>query len=156
MNYYYKAIGELITTGHWITDSVSKELREFGIYEPQYNVLRILRAAGGKPVMVNNILEGMVQRSSNVTRIVDKLILKGLVERNLSKSDRRKMDVKITKKGLNLLEKLDERVHAFHEPYLKKLTRDEAIQLKNLIRKLRGNESVKDVKSNSKKRTVKQ
>ena len=79
MDRYYEAIFEIIRTGHWITDAVSKQLKEYDIYEPQFNVLRILRGAKGKPVSVNTILESMVQRSSNVTRIVDKLATKGFI-----------------------------------------------------------------------------
>ncbi|MDC8004331.1 MarR family transcriptional regulator [Aureisphaera galaxeae] len=140
MNYYYEAIFEIIRTGHWITDSVSKDLREFDIYEPQFNVLRILRGAKGKPVSVNTILEKMVQRSSNVTRIVDKLTAKGLVERTLCEADRRKMDIIITEAGLALLEKLDAKVNEFHKPMMNNLNQEEAEQLKRLIRKLKGKE----------------
>lgn len=132
------AVGEIIRTGHWITDSVSRELKEFGIYEPQYNVLRILRNAKGKPISVNRILENMVQRSSNVTRIVDKLAAKSLVERTISTEDRRKMDILITNKGIELLKKLDEKVHQFHKPMMNNLNKDEAETLRQLIIKLKG------------------
>lgn len=138
MNDYYNAVYEIIRTGHWITDSVSRELKEFDIYEPQYNVLRILRGAKGKPISVNTILESMVQRSSNVTRIVDKLAAKGLVERTLCPEDRRKMDIIITKKGLDLLKKLDKKVEELHKPMMNNLSSEEANTLKQLIRKLRG------------------
>jgi len=138
MNSYFEAIYEIIRTGHWITDSITKELKEYGIYEPQYNVLRILRGAKGKPISVNSILENMVQRSSNVTRIVDKLEIKGLVERTLSTEDRRKMDIVITNDGIQLLKKLDKKVADFHKPMMNKLSVDESVTLKQLIRKLKG------------------
>lgn len=138
MNVYYDTIFEIIRTGHWMTDSVSKALKEFGIYEPQFNVLRILRGAKGKPLSVNTILENMVQRSSNVTRIVDKLETKGLVERTLCPKDRRKMDIIITPEGLELLKKLDQKVHDFHKPMMKNLNSKEAETLKRLIKKLKG------------------
>ncbi len=138
MNGYYEAIMEIIRTGHWITDSVSRELKEFDIYEPQFNVLRILAGAKGKPVSVNTILENMVQRSSNVTRIVDKLESKGLVERTLCAEDRRKMDIIITDKGLRLLKRLNAKVWAFHEPMSNNLTELEAKTLTHLIQKLKG------------------
>lgn len=138
MNSYFEAIGEIIRTGHWITDSVSKELKEFGIHEPQYNVLRILRGAKGKPISVNTILENMVQRSSNVTRIVDRLENKGLVIRSLSAEDRRKMDILITDEGLLLLKKLDAKVKDFHQPMMQNLSAEEAETLKKLIQKLKG------------------
>ncbi len=141
MNDYFIAVFEIIRTGHWITDQVSKELKEFGIYEPQYNVLRILRGATGKPVSVNNILEKMVQPSSNVTRIVDKLAARGLVDRQLCPDDRRKMDITITEAGKELLKKLDAKVHKLHEPMMQNLTQKEAVKLKDLIRKLKGNQN---------------
>jgi DNA-binding MarR family transcriptional regulator len=138
MNEYYKAIHEIIKTGHWITDSVTKELKVFGIYEPQYNVLRILNASKGEPISVNSILEKMVQRSSNVTRIVDKLESKGLVERTLSLEDRRKMDIIITENGIELLKKLDKKVSDFHAPMKNNLTVKELETLKQLIKKIKG------------------
>jgi DNA-binding MarR family transcriptional regulator len=138
MNNYFEAIYEIIKTGHWITDSISKELKQYDIYEPQYNVLRILKAANGRPISVNSILAHMVQRSSNVTRIVDKLTQKGLAERTLSSDDRRKMDIVITAEGIALLTKLDEKVQLFHQPMLHNLTAQEADTLKHLIKKLKG------------------
>ncbi len=138
MSVYFEAVFEIIKTGHWITDSITKELKEYGIYEPQYNVLRILRGAKGKPISVNAILEKMVQRSSNVTRIVDKLEAKGLVTRMLCPSDRRKMDIVITQEGLDLLEILDKKVLDFHEPMKDNLSTEEADTLKRLIKKLKG------------------
>lgn len=139
MKEYYNAIFELIKTGHWITDSISKELREYDIYEPQFNVLRILKGAKGRPVSVNAILENMIQRSSNVTRIVDKLESKGLVERTLSVDDRRKMDIIITNKGLEMLKLLETKVIAFHKPMTKNLNPEELETLAQLIKKLKGN-----------------
>jgi len=138
MNNYFETVYEIIRTGHWITDSITKELKEYGIYEPQYNVLRILRASNGKPISVNIILENMVQRSSNVTRIVDKLEIKGLVERTLSEEDRRKMDIIITDSGIQLLKQLDKKVADFHKPMVSNLSTEEANTLKQLIKKLKG------------------
>ncbi|PCE63918.1 MarR family winged helix-turn-helix transcriptional regulator [Sediminicola luteus] len=136
---YYEAVMEIIKTGHWITHRVSQELREFDIYEPQFNVLRILRGAKGKPLSVNTILERMLQKSSNVTRIVDKLEGRGLVERTLCSTDRRKMDIVITDAGLELLEKLDIKVAALHDPMAENLTEAELETLAALIKKLKSN-----------------
>jgi DNA-binding MarR family transcriptional regulator len=129
---------ELIKTGHWLTDSVSRELKEFNIYEPQFNVLRILQGAKGQPISVNTILERMIQRNSNVTRIVDKLEAKGLVARTLCSDDRRKMDILITKEGSALLLKLNKKVEAFQKPMENNLTEEEFETLGTLIRKYKG------------------
>lgn len=135
---YLGAIDQLIRTGHWITDQVSLELKEFGITEPQYNVLRILRVKKGNPVTVQKIQSRMVQRSSNVTRLIDKLLDKNLVSRKECPENRRKMDITITQSGLDLLEKLDEKVVSFYQPMSKNLNTDESRTLKELIIKLKG------------------
>ena len=135
---YYPAIHEIIRTGHWITDQVGIELKEFDVTEPQFNVLRILRGQKGKPITVSSILDQMVQRTSNVTRIVDKLNEKGLVTRKECPSNRRKMDILITQKGSDLLMELNRKIHAFHEPLMKNLEAEEAEMLTKLIKKLKG------------------
>ncbi|NLR90233.1 MarR family winged helix-turn-helix transcriptional regulator [Flammeovirga agarivorans] len=135
---YYKAIFEIIKTGHWITDSVSQALKEDKITEPQYNVLRILKGQKGNPITVNEIQEKMVQRSSNVTRIVDKLLDKGFVNRSECPTNRRKMDITITDLGLSELDKMNKKVEAIHLPYKDNLTAEEAKTLEILIKKLKG------------------
>ena len=100
---YYTAIHQIIRTGHWITDQISQELKEHDVTEPQFNVLRILRGRKGNPVTVVEIQEQMVQRTSNVTRIIDKLLVKGLVDRQECHANRRKMDITITEKGRTFL-----------------------------------------------------
>lgn len=134
---YFAAIHEIITTGHWITDQVGLELKADGITEPQYNVLRILAATENSPITVQEILEQMVQRSSNITRIVDKLVTKGLVIRKECPSNRRKMDISITPTGCDLLHTLDEKVRSFHRPFMENLSTEELEQLRHLIIKLK-------------------
>ncbi|MBD0402768.1 MarR family winged helix-turn-helix transcriptional regulator [Flammeovirga sp. EKP202] len=135
---YYKAIHQIIVTGHWITDQVGKDLKEYGITEPQFNVLRILKGQKGDPITVQEIQERMVQRSSNVTRIVDKLLDKELVNRQECPTNRRKMDITITQKGLEELEKLDDKVGHFHDQFQGNLSEEELETLATLIKKLKG------------------
>ena len=135
---YLSAIDQIIRTGHWITDQVSVELKEYGMTEPQYNVLRILKVRNGEPITVQKIQEKMVQRSSNVTRIIDKLLDKELVNRVECPSNRRKMDITITQTGEELLKKLNQKVISFHQPMAKNLTSEEAQKLRQLIIKLKG------------------
>lgn len=137
--HYYKTIHQIISSGHMITDIVGKELKEYGITEPQFNVLRILKGAKGKPITVQEIQQNMVQRSSNVTRIIDKLLTKGCVDRKECPSNRRKMDISITPVGLELLAICSLKIHTYHQPYLQNLTQEELITLKNLIQKLTTN-----------------
>lgn len=138
---YYEAVIELIRIGHWITDNVSSELKEYGITEPQFNVLRILKGAKGQPIAVQEILENMVQRSSNVTRIVDKLVAKGYADRRECPTNRRKMDITITDQGRALLRQLDRKVHAWHKPMLDNLSTRELQTLKRLLTKLKQRET---------------
>ncbi len=133
---YFQTIHSIIKTGHWITDQISKELKEYDITEPQYNVLRSLHMSDGQPLTVQDILEGMVQRSSNVSRIIDKLLSKGFVDRQICPSNRRKMDITITSAGKELLLKLDRKVYKLHEPMHNRLNAEELKTLNKLITKL--------------------
>ena len=134
---YFQAVFQIIKTGHWITDEVNRVLKEYDITEPQFNVLRILRGAKGTPLSVTAIQKEMVQRSSNITRIVDKLLKKNFVTRKECPENRRKMDILITDEGLEKLKILDKKVNAFHEPFFNKLNNEELDVLKNLIIKLK-------------------
>lgn len=134
---FFKTNFQIISTGHWITDQISKALKEFGATEPQFNVLRILKGAKGNPVSVQEIQKKMVQRSSNVTRIVDKLLDRGYVDRQQCPSNRRKMDVTITAEGLDYLKILDKKIIEIYEPRFNKLTEEELKTLENLIIKFK-------------------
>lgn len=134
---YYITNYEIITTGHWMTDQVGQVLKQADTTEPQYNVLKILSAANGKPVAVGDILNKMVQRNSNVTRIVDRLLAKGFVERKECPTNRRKMDIRLTEEGELHLKKLDKIVYQFHKPMMDNLTNDELDTLRLLIRKFK-------------------
>ncbi len=137
--HYYSAIYQIITTGHWITDQVTRELKEFGISEPQFNVLRILKGAKGSPLTVETIQKGMVQKSSNITRLIDKLIIKGLVDRRECAENRRKMDITITEEGSSLLKILNKKVEELHHPMMDNLSPEELDTLSSLIIKLKSN-----------------
>lgn len=134
---YFRTIGQIIKAGHWITDSVSSELKVFDISEPQYNVLRTLNAQKSTPLNVEQIGKQMIQRSSNVTRIIDKLLSKGFVSRQECPTNRRKMDISITSAGASFLKQLDAKVNDWHSPLFDKLTDEELQTLTGLIRKLR-------------------
>ena len=103
---YERLIVNIIYTNSWLTEQQNKIFKPFGITAPQYNVLRILRGQYPKPCTINLIIDRMLDRMSNASRIVDRLERKELVERTICKTDRRAKDVLITKKGLNLIEKV--------------------------------------------------
>ncbi len=134
--HYLRAITQLIRKGHWLTDRVSQELKEFEISEPQYNVLRILRGAQGDPLTVQEISNRMLKRSSNITRLIDKLLKRNLVVRKECASNRRKMDIIITTEGLRLLKKLDKKLETFHKQFEKNLPQKDLKKLWELLDKI--------------------
>lgn len=117
------------------TDMAAQMLKPLAT-EPQYNVMRILAGQNGNPVTVQEIQERMIQKSSNVTRIIDKLVEKGWVNRSICEENRRKMDITITRMGLEDLKLLDKKVHKTHAPYQGRLTTEEIKTLNQLLTKL--------------------
>lgn len=126
----------LITKGHGVTDKISKELREYDVSEPQYNVLRILFEAKDKPMAVQAVQGRMVQQGSNVTRIVDKLQTKGYVQRCECPTNRRKMDLTLTEEGKKFLKILDKKVNEIHAPLMHKYDANELETLTQLLSKI--------------------
>lgn len=110
---YEKLIVNILYTQSWVLDQENQLFKKHGITAPQYNVLRILRGQYPEPCTVNTIIERMLDRMSNASRIVDRLETKNLVERKVCKSDRRAKDVVITSEGLSLLERVDHELQAW-------------------------------------------
>jgi DNA-binding MarR family transcriptional regulator len=124
-------------TGKWVNDLISKYLKPYGLTTQQYNVLRILRGQKLKAISVNAVAVRMIDKMSNVSRLIDKLKDKGLVLRTINQDDRRQVDIEITEKGLELLNEIDN-VQLKIKEHFKTLTEEEAKQLNNLLDKLRG------------------
>lgn len=112
---FNKVIVNLIYTNNWITQHHNKLFKPHGITSAQYNVLRILRGQHPKPTTVNLIIERMLDRMSNASRIVDKLTSKEYVSRVQCESDRRAVDVLITEKGLKLLNDIDAKLESLEK-----------------------------------------
>jgi DNA-binding MarR family transcriptional regulator len=136
-NPYQKVIINLMYTHSWLSASQSKRLKPFGLTLQQYNVLRILRGQHPKPATVNLIIERMLDKMSNASRLVDKLLAKSLVERHVCSHDRRAVDVRITEEGLNLLKKIDVLQDEWEKTF-QNLSQEEAFQLSDLLDKMRG------------------
>ncbi|MEZ0539930.1 MarR family winged helix-turn-helix transcriptional regulator [Fibrella arboris] len=113
----HRLIVNLMYTNNWLCDSQMRLLKPFDLTLPQYNVLRILRGQHPNPVRINDITERMLDKMSNASRLVDKLVLKKLVIRNECPSDRRAVDVLIAEKGLALLKKIDEAQEAWEAQF---------------------------------------
>ncbi|MBL7703684.1 MAG: MarR family transcriptional regulator [Ferruginibacter sp.] len=106
-NEYQKGIINLIYTFHWMNEKMKSVFDNEGITSQQYNILRILRGAG-TPISTLQIRERMLDKMSDTSRIVDRLVLKGLVKKNTCKADKRLVDVSITAEGRAILATIDE------------------------------------------------
>ena len=109
---YQKVNFNLLFTASWLNQKSAKVLKPFHISWQQFNILRILRGMGDKPATIKTLTERMIDKMSNASRLVEKLKQKGFVERRSCPSDRRQVDIMITKEGLLILEKAS---HAMKE-----------------------------------------
>ena len=138
-NAYQKASINLIFTVAWMRDKNKWIFEEEDITPQQFNILRILRGSFPSPLSTLQIRERMLEKMSDTSRIVDRLIAKGLVKKLTCKLDRRLVDVIITDKGKKLLEKLDARQEEM-DSVLNNLTEKEAETLSDLLDKIRNNQ----------------
>ena len=130
-----RTIIHLMLVANSINDKMSLALKPFDISIQQFNVLRILRGQKGKPANLSTLNERMVTKMSNTTRLVDKLIIKEFVERHICPSNRRKVEISITDKGLEQLSKLDVLITETESRLLNEFTVDELKQLNILLHK---------------------
>ncbi len=134
---YQKVVINVSYTSGWLNNLLRPEFEKFNLTQQQFNILRILRGQYPKPATVNLLKERMIDKMSDASRIVDRLIQKGLVSRCTNKSDRRAVDIRISEEGLSVLSKMD--VEMRSKEYLRNnLTEAEAAQLSDLLDKLRG------------------
>lgn len=134
---YMRAYINIMYTGVWLQQNVSQVLKPFGITEPQYNVLRILRGQKGAPMNLYEIQDRMIQKMSNVSRLIDKLLIKGLVERNECESNRRRVNIVIKEAGLKLLEDIEQPLLDMLNNVSKNITDEEAKLVGDVLDKLR-------------------
>ncbi|MFT2010750.1 MarR family winged helix-turn-helix transcriptional regulator [Pontibacter sp. 13R65] len=134
---YRRLLANLLFTNNWVNQQVMPFFKELDLTLQQHNVLAILRGQHPKPVCFGEIQDRMVDRNSNVTRLVDKLIEKGYVTRVICPDNRRMIEVRITEKGLEKLQQVDnsfpQLLAQFHN-----LSQQEAVQASELLDKLRG------------------
>lgn len=134
-----RAFINLFFTANFLELRQNQFFKEFNISGQQYNILRILKGQYPKSATVKLLIERMLDKSSNASRLVDKLKLKGLLSREQDPKDRRAVKVKITQEGLNLIDRINERMK--REGPTLGITEDEAIMFSNLLDKIRNNNS---------------
>jgi DNA-binding MarR family transcriptional regulator len=137
-NEHHKATVNILFSSNWLMENIKKFLQAEDITPQQYNILRILRG-NGKPLSTLQIRERMLDKMSDTSRIVDRLLKKGLAEKKTSQADKRLVDVTISKKGLAALERLDKN-NASLDGILFNLDHDEAKALNDLLDKMRGSQ----------------
>ena len=137
---FQKLALNLMYTTKWLEYKQLESFKEHDITPQQYNVLRILRGQQGNPIKVSDITERMLDKSSNTSRLVDKLLAKNLAKRTSCESDRRAVDVVITEEGLALLKVLDTFIEDWENRF-NIISEEEAEQISALLDKLRENEN---------------
>ena len=123
-------------THYWLMDRFRQLLKQYDISSQQFNILRILRGQYPQPSSVNLLKERMLDKSSDASRLIDRLKIKGLVQRKQCKSDRRAVDILITEKGLEILKKIDAH-NTELDSVFDKLSEKETEKLNELLDKLR-------------------
>ena len=126
----------MLKAGNKAEQYLNGTLKPFEISLQQFNVLRILRGRKGKAANLNTVQQRMIHKMSNTSRLIDKLIEKKLVERNICANNRRKIELFITKSGLNLLSNLDNKIQMTEAEILNPLSIDDQKILRNLINKI--------------------
>lgn len=132
---YQKLTINLIFSNNWITEKIKEILLSEDITHQQYNILRILRGSK-KPLSTLQIRERMLDKMSDTSRIVERLVKKELVEKKVCSTDKRLVDVSISQNGLDVLKRLDEK-NTELDGILQNLTPKEAEQLSDLLDKMR-------------------
>ncbi|RXK83584.1 MarR family winged helix-turn-helix transcriptional regulator [Filimonas effusa] len=135
-NQKVKAVLNIMYTAYQVRCSVSDALKGYGLTPEQYNVLRILKGKHPEQMCVRDIAGRMLERSSNVPRIIDRLEVKKLVKRNTSAEDKRETKITLTLAGINMLDTVNEVMENVNESSCK-LNDDELEQLNDLLDRFR-------------------
>ena len=130
-------IANILQTGNWMNETFSDHLKQFALSIQQFQVLRSLKKLNGQPADLQSLQSEMVSKNSNTTRLVEKLRLKGLITRFQNEENRRKVEIRITDQGLELLEEIQKIKQQFETAVVGNLTEKEILNLNNLLIKIR-------------------
>ena len=126
----------IVYTANWLDGEMRKLFKPFGITQQQYNVLRILRGSHPEPLSAMNIKSRMIDRSPDLTRLIDRLLEKGLVNRRTCPDNRRQVEIGIEEKGIKLIEEIDPALISTMSAF-GVVDDDEALHLSRTLDKLR-------------------
>ena len=139
-NEVHKAGLNILYTAWWLKTVMSKELKEYGLTHEQYNVLRILKGRHPEQICVKEIACRMIEKNSNVPRIIDRLEIKKLVKRTSSASDKRETVIVLTQAGINILQHSTDRINnVMDKNFL--IDETKAKTLNNILEEVRTNET---------------
>jgi DNA-binding MarR family transcriptional regulator len=141
---HQKALNNIFYTYYFLVDKINDQFKKYGVTRQQFNVLRILKGLQPKYASVNVIKGRMLDKMSDVSRIVERLRLKGLVLRQSAEKDRRSVEVIITPKGLDLLDSIDPELDIL-DKLVGNLTPEETVLLNKMLDKIRMEEGVSSV-----------
>jgi DNA-binding MarR family transcriptional regulator len=136
-NDHQKAIINLMYTAAWLGARQEDFFKPFGITPSQFNILRILRGQGGKSLTGAEIKERMLERNSDISRLLDRMVRKNFIIRSRCPNDKRATNISITKTGLSVLKEIDLAIDQNEKNFFK-LNQGEARQLSQLLDKARG------------------
>lgn len=134
---HHQAIVNVFHTSNWCTDKLKQAILPYEVTTQQFNILRILRGQNPHPSTINLLKSRMLDKMSDTSRIVDRLVQKGLVVKEPNGVDKRAVDIRISDKGMELLAMMDQEV-SLSVFISSNLTEQEAIELNTLLDKMRG------------------
>lgn len=135
---YQKLVVNMLFTSNWLRDAQNSLMKQYDILPQHYNVLRILKGKFPNSSSPGDIKDVMIDKGNDVTRLIDKLVSKGLVKRSLCEENRRKMDVYITEEGLKLLDEIEKPLQNHLTQIKTRVTKEEAETMSSLLDKMRG------------------
>ena len=136
-NLPFETINNLLSAGNLVYEKSAEHLKQFALSVEQYNVLLILHNLDGEPANLSTIQNSMISKMSNTTRLVEKLRVKGLLTREQSQENRRKVEINITEKGILLLKEIEETQILKEKEIVKNLTKRDMLTLNKLLNKLK-------------------
>lgn len=130
-------IANILHTGNWMNETFSNHLKQFALSIQQFQILRSLKKLNGQPADLQTLQAEMVSKNSNTTRLVEKLRLKGLITRFQNEENRRKVEIRITEQGEELLDEIEKFQQVFEDSVVDNLSKKEILTLNELLIKIR-------------------
>lgn len=131
---------DILHTANWLEEKLIRILKSFEITHQQFNIIKIVYSANPDPLSVLEIKESIMFKKSDVTRLLDRLVKKGYLERKTCEQNRRKVDISISESGKKLVEQIQPELNkAFNGNYVSNINKGEALATSEVLRKVRKN-----------------